>query len=101
MNNEYFLKLNSKKTQIVDITKSAFSILGYRFMVRNKKTIIKIRQETFKKIKRNIKEKNYQYNSGIIKMYSYFSFVSNYENAFKYSNSYKIKNYLEINLTLI
>ena len=43
LNNELKLEINKKKTKIVSI-KDGFNFLGYRFLVKNNKTIIKIKK---------------------------------------------------------
>lgn len=49
----YHLKLNSK-TQIISI-KQGFDFLGFRYVVKNKKLILKIKNQTKKRFKRKMK----------------------------------------------
>lgn len=83
LENEYKLKLNSKKTKITS-SKEGFVFLEYNFKVINKKTIIKLRKGTIKKINKNIKKKKYLFENDRCDFKSYFSSIKNYENCFKY-----------------
>ena len=58
LNNEYKLEVNEKKTNIVNI-KDDFIFLGYKFFFKGKKTICILRNETYNKLKKNIKKRKY------------------------------------------
>ena len=82
---EYKLKLNSKKTKITS-SKEGFIFLEYKFRVINNKTIIKLRKETIRKIKKKIKKNNYLFENNKIEFMTLFSSINNYKNCFKYDN---------------
>lgn len=90
LENTFKLQVNLKKTHITN-NKEGFVFLGYKFKVVNKKNIVVIRQETFKKIKKKLKEVNYLYDNGYISLEKYFNTISNYSNTFKYGSKLKIK----------
>ena len=94
LKDEYKLDINLKKTFIID-NNSSFNFLGYSFFIRNKKTIIKVRKETRKKIKKRVLELNYLYKNNLIKFSKYFSSLNTYFYSFKYANNYKIKLFLK------
>ena len=83
--NEYKLDINTKKTQISNI-KHGFTMLGYRFRVINKKTIINIKKDTKNRIKRKVKEDKYLLNQDINNFEKVFSSINNYTYSYKYSN---------------
>ena len=89
INNVYKLEVNKKKTRIVSIHEG-FSFLGYRFMVRNNKTIVKIKRDTIKKVKRRVKEVNYLYDKGFINFEKCFSSINTYLYSFKYASNLKV-----------
>ena len=88
LENEYKLKINDKKTFIVDI-QSGFEFLGYRFRVINNKTIIDIKSENKRRRNKNIKKINYLYSDGYISYKRYFNSMSNYRNSYKYEKNKK------------
>lgn len=83
-----------KKQEYIVARKVFF--LGYTYKVINKKTIIKIDNNTYKRIKKKILliNKNYSNNNLI---YNYSS-INNYYNSFKYEKSLKIKRYINRNI---
>ena len=83
LNRVYKLKINSKKTKITS-SKEGFIFLEYKFRVINNKTIIKLRKDTIRKIKKNIKKNNYLFNNEKIEFKTIFSSINNYQNCFKY-----------------
>ena len=91
LNNDYKLEINKKKTKIVS-SKEGFCFLGYRFIIKNNKTIMKIKKDTLKKIKRRVKEVKYLYNKGYISFEKCFSSINTYLYSFKYTNNIKVKN---------
>lgn len=90
LKDEYKLDINLKKTFIID-SNNSFSFLGYTFLVRNKKTIIKVRKETINKVRKRVLENNYLYKNNLISFSKYFSSVNTYLYSFKYTNNYKIR----------
>ena len=94
LNNIYYLNVN--KNKIVN-AKEGFVFLGYHFKIRNKKTIIKLRKETWNKVQKRIKDSNDLYNKKQITFSKYFSSINNYRFTFKYSNNHKITKYIERN----
>ena len=89
LKNKYKLKLNIKKTKIVDI-KEGFSFLGYTYKVIDKKTIVKIRKESYETIKKKIKEiyNKYLYQKNISK--PFMSVMSYWYNR-KYGSQLKVR----------
>ena len=80
---DYKLKVNSKKTKITS-SKEEFIFLEYRFRVINNKTIINLRKDTLKKIKKNIKNNEYLFGNNRKEFKTLFSSINNYKNCFKY-----------------
>ena len=80
---EYKLKLNNKKTFIVDCY-TGFDFLGYRFKIINNDIVNNIKRENNKRINKNIKKNNYLYQNNLISYKKYFNSMNNYKNNFKY-----------------
>lgn len=89
LNNYLKLEVNKKKTKKVSI-KDGFTFLGYRFFINNNKTIIKIKNDTLKIIKRRVKELNYLYNNNYIKFNKVFCILNTYLYSFKYTSNFKV-----------
>ena len=89
LKNEYKLDINKKKTKIVSI-KDGFTFLGYRFYIKNNKTIIKIKNNTLIRIKRRIKKLNYLYNNDYINFEKVFCSLNTYLYSFKYACNFKV-----------
>ena len=89
INDVYKLEINKKKTSIGTISEG-FCFLGYRFFVRNNKTIVKIKKDTIKKVRRRVKEVNYLYNHGYISFEKCFSSINTYLYSFKYASNLKV-----------
>ena len=51
---EYNLKINPKKTRI-DSIKNGIDFLGYKFYIKNNKVILKLKDQTKKKLKNKLK----------------------------------------------
>ena len=83
LENEYKLKINDKKTFIVDI-ESGFEFLGYRYRVINNKIYISIKSENKRRRNNNIKKNDYLYSNGFIDYKKYFHSMNNYMNSYKY-----------------
>ena len=81
---EYKLKINKKKTMILD-SYHGFEYLGYMFYVRNNKTIIKIKSSNKRRRNNNMKRINYLYSRGYITYKRYFNSINNYNNSYKYN----------------
>ncbi len=94
LENVYKLKLNRKKTCIVNVYEG-FIFLGYKFFIRNKKTIMIIRNETLRKLKKRVRQLHYLYKKNYISFEQYFSSISNYMYSFKYGSKMKIKNVID------
>ena len=88
LNKQYKLDFNMKKTQISNI-KHGFTILGYRFRVINKKTIINIKKDTKNRIKRKVKEDRYLLDKNVSNFNQVFSSINNYYYSYKYSDEAK------------
>ena len=93
LNNEYKLKLNKKKTMITS-SKQGFVFLTYRYKVINNKTIVSVRADTMRKIKKNLRKNKKLFDKGYISFEKRFSSVNNYKNTFKY-NKEKINNIID------
>ena len=92
----YKLEVNKKKTKIVSIHEG-FTFLGYRFFVKNNKTIIKIKKDTIKKIKRRVKEVDYLYDNNKINFEKCFSSINTYLYSFKYASNLKVVKIIDKN----
>ena len=68
---------------IVNI-KHGFIFLGSRYRVINNKTIVNITSDKRKRIKRNIKKKDYLYSNGYISYKSYYSSINSYNKKYIY-----------------
>lgn len=85
----YQLKINQNKTKIYN-SKEGFEFLGYRFKIVNHQTIMTVRKESLRRIKKRIKEINYLYKHNKIPFETAFSSINNYLHSYKGSKS-KIK----------
>lgn len=90
LNNKYKLKLNSKKTKIVNV-KDGFSFLGYTYKVINKKTLVKLRKEGYERLKKRVKQVYYMYESGFIDFNSAFCSIMSYWYNRKYGSQMKVR----------
>lgn len=86
---EYKLKVNTKKTFIVN-SKIGFAFLGYVFKVLDNKTIIKIKRCNLEKIKKRVKKVNYLFKNKKISHYKAFCTIMTYSNCYKYSNNIRV-----------
>ncbi len=93
LKNDFDLEINKKKTHITHI-KEGFIFLGYKFFLKNKKTICIVRNETYQKIKHKVKKNKKDFENGKICLEQYFSSLSNYYNAY-YGSKIKIRNYID------
>jgi len=96
LNTVYCLKLNSKKSHIVNI-KEGFTFCGYHFRVINSKTIITVPAATRRRVKQRIKEVRYLYRNNLISLRSCFSSIQTYYNAFKFGNKMKMRRMVDLN----
>jgi len=80
---EYKLKINEKKTFIVD-SQNGFDFLGYRYRFPNRRLTIDVKSENYKRRKENIKLVNYLFKNNYITYKRYFNSMSNYMNSYKY-----------------
>ena len=94
INNEYKLKLNSKKT-IISNSNQGISFLGYTFRVKNNKTIVKLNTNTKKNIRKGIKRANYLYKNNLIKFNQYFSSIECFKNNYIFVNKDKVKHFID------
>ena len=86
---EYKLKVNSKKSFIVN-SKIGFAFLGYVFKVRDGKTIINIKKSNLEKIKKRVKKVNYLFKNKRISHYKAFCTIMTYSNCYKYCSNIKV-----------
>ena len=94
INNEYKLKLNSKKT-IISNSNQGISFLGYTFRVKNNKTIVKLNTNTKKNIRKGIKRSNYLYKNNLIKFNQYFSSIECFKNNYIFVKKDKVKHFID------
>ena len=90
LNNNYKLKINTKKTLITD-NKDGFTFLGYRFRIINNKTIINISNSTRIRVKKRIKEVSYLYKHDRMKLETAFSSINTFLFGFKYGSRLRIR----------
>ena len=90
LNKRYLLKLNKKKSSIVNV-KDGFNFCGYRFRIIDNKTVINVCSDTKKRVKKRIKEVKYLYNTNKIPFKVAFSSINTYYNGFKYGSNANIK----------
>lgn len=95
LRNEYKLKAHEKKTQIYDL-KHGFSFLGYvvRFN-ENKKSIVKLKNSNYEKIKRRVKEVNYMLEKGLINHRKAFCSMMTYSNCYGFCSGKKVKEMID------
>lgn len=94
LNDKYKLKLNIKKSKIVNV-KQGFTFLGYNFKVINKKTVVKITSSSYAKIKKKIKRLFYLYDTGAINFETAFSSIMSYWYNRKYGSQMKIRRVID------
>ena len=94
LKDKYKLDVNLKKTMIIP-SSSGFTFLGYRFIVKNNKTIVRIKKDTIKKVRRRVREVRKLYDKGNISFEKCFSSINTYLYSFKYADSIKVKRIIE------
>ena len=87
---KYKLKLNSKKTKIVK-SNEGFSFLGYTYKIINKKTIVKLKRESYEKTKKKVKRTYYMYEHGFISFNEAFCSIMSYWYNRKYGSVMKVR----------
>lgn len=92
LNNEFKLNCNPKKTFIVNL-KHGFAFLGYYFKLDGKKTRVKLKADSKRRVRKNLrkyqnklKQKNFEY---------FFSAINNYYYTYKYHQGNEIKQSIE------
>ena len=91
LNNEYKLEVNENKTFIVN-AKYGFDFLGYNFKVINKKTIIKLNQNSKKNIRKGLKRTKYLYKQNRITLNQAFCSFESIKNSYIFANHKEIEN---------
>jgi len=91
--NEYKLKINKSKTFICNM-KYGFTFLGYRFFIKNNRTIMLVKRSSINSMKKKIKRNINLYNNGEITFEKYFSSMTNYYFSYR-CNKIKIKNIID------
>lgn len=89
LDEEYKLKINYKKTFIVN-SRNGFNFLGYIFKVIDGKIAIKIKKSNLEKIKKRVKYVNYLFKTKRISHYKAFCTIMTYSNCYKYCNNIKV-----------
>lgn len=85
---KYHLKLNNK-TRIYSDTEG-FEFLGFKFIIKNKKLIMKVRNQTKRKFKRKMKNMEYLLQNGKIKVTEYQQVKNSYLGHLKYGDTNKL-----------
>lgn len=91
LNDVLKLELNENKTRLYNCFEWV-EFLGYNFRVVNKKTIVRVRSKSLRRIKNNIKKTKYLYDNNKISLEKAFSIINNYKYSYKYDKSMKINN---------
>ena len=91
---DYKLELNDNKTIIVK-SNNGINFLGYRFIINNKKTIIKLTKESKKKIISGIKKNISNYHNGYVSYQRLFSSIQNYKYGYNFVNNKKVIEIIE------
>lgn len=94
LNDVLKLEVNENKTKIIS-SNEWLEFLGYRFKVINKKTIIRIRNKSLKRIKNKIKKTNYLYKINKISLEKSFAIINTYKYSYKYAKGKKIDNLID------
>ena len=94
LNKEFLLEINYKKTHINNIN-DGFIFLGYKFFMKNKKTMCILRNETYSKLKKNVKKRKNGFKNNKITFEQYFSSINNYLYSYKYGSKKKVSNYID------
>lgn len=81
----YKLKLN-KKTKIYSC-KEGFEFLGFRYIIKNNKVIIKVKNSTKKRFKRKIKEYNKLLDKNKLSEFDYNQVLASYKGHLSYGNT--------------
>ncbi len=82
---EYKLELNENKTMINSI-KNGIDFLGYRFFLKNKKLIVKLRNRTKNNFKRKVKDLQLLKRHGYITNLKFLSMMSSYKGMMIHGN---------------
>ena len=83
--NKYKLELNMKKTRIYSID-NGFEFIGFRFIRKNNKLLIKVKNQTKRKFKRKLKVLNKLYINGNISYDTFNQVKASYLGHLKYGN---------------
>ena len=87
--NDYKLELNVKKTRIYSINEG-FEFIGFRFIKKNNKLLIKVKNQTKRKFKRKLKVLNKLYIEGRIDYDTFNQVKVSYLGHLKYGNCNKL-----------
>ena len=85
LTNKLKLELNINKTKINGI-KNGIDFLGYRFIIKNNKIIMKLRTRVKYNFKRKIKNLMTLVNSDYIDKKTFYKWLSSYNGLLKYGN---------------
>ncbi|MBS7021157.1 MAG: RNA-directed DNA polymerase [Firmicutes bacterium] len=89
LNEEYHLQLNPK-TKISPM-KNGLDFLGFRFILKNQKLLLKVRTSTKRRAKRKVKKLNQLYTKKEISRYTLQQVVASYQGHIKYGNTYYLQ----------
>lgn len=79
------LELNEKKTRI-DSIKNGIDFLGYRFIIKNNKVIMKLRNRTKKKFKKKVKHLQELFKNNYISKKEFKNLLSSYKGLLMYGD---------------
>ena len=94
LENTYKLKLNIKKTKIVD-SSEGFTFLGYRYRIINNKTVRTLTKCAKNKIKKRIKSVSWQYKNNKLSFEKAFCSIASYQNNYNCGNKMYVNNLIE------
>lgn len=83
---EYNLKINSKKTRIDNI-KNGIDFLGYKFYIKNNKVILKLKNQTKKKLKNKLKNVKLLKKHDLINEKEFYIMTNSYKGVLKWGSS--------------
>ncbi len=81
----YKLEINEKKTKINHV-KNGIDFLGYRFIIKNDRLVMRLRRRTKKRFKSKMKRVNILYNDKLITRKEYKILLSSYNGLLKWGN---------------
>lgn len=93
LENIYHLKLNIKKTKIVN-EKEGFIFLGYRYRLQNKKTLVTLTTPAKQRIRKRIKQVHYYYEKKYITFEQAYSSMQTFLHNYDYGSKWYVKRWV-------